>query len=218
MNNPIVGVMIGVLVTVLVQSSSTSTSIIVGLVAANVPVKTAIPMIMGANIGTSVTNTIVSFTQMSDREQFRRAFACATVHDMFNWLSVIILVPVETCTGYLETMTGAMVSNMGDTKNATKPPDFLKVLTKPFTKSVVQLNKKVLKGWATNDKKYINATTVLKTGCGENSSCTSYFLFAKLGPEGKLFAIPSFIEFFGGTASFNILFFQELTLETQLLA
>ena len=40
--------------------------------AANVPVKTAIPMIMGANIGTSVTNTIVSFTQMQDRDEFRR--------------------------------------------------------------------------------------------------------------------------------------------------
>ena len=67
LNNPVVGVMIGVLVTVLVQSSSTSTSIIVGLVATDVPVKTAIPMILGANIGTSVTNTIVSFTQIGDR-------------------------------------------------------------------------------------------------------------------------------------------------------
>ena len=56
----------------ILKSSSTSTSIIVGLVAANVPVKTAIPMIMGANIGTSVTNTIVSFTQMNDRDEFRR--------------------------------------------------------------------------------------------------------------------------------------------------
>eukprot|EP00092_Neocalanus_flemingeri_P038286 GFUD01041673.1.p1 GENE.GFUD01041673.1~~GFUD01041673.1.p1 ORF type:complete len:543 (-),score=130.41 GFUD01041673.1:76-1704(-) len=183
LNNPVVGVMIGVLVTVLVQSSSTSTSIIVGLVAANVPVKTAIPMIMGANIGTSVTNTIVSFTQMSDREEFRRAFACATVHDMFNWLSVIVLVLVEVCTGYLEKMSGAMVSHLGDTSNSTKPPDFLKVLTKPFTKSIVQLNKKVLKGWATNDEKYENSSTILKTGCGEDSSsCT--FLFANFGPEG----------------------------------
>jgi len=67
LNNPVVGVMIGVLVTVLVQSSSTSTTIIVGLVATDVPVRTAIPMIMGANIGTSVTNTIVSFTQASNR-------------------------------------------------------------------------------------------------------------------------------------------------------
>ena len=183
LNNPVVGVMIGVLVTVLVQSSSTSTTIIVGLVAANVPVKTAIPMIMGANIGTSVTNTIVSFTQMSDREEFRRAFACATVHDMFNWLSVIILVTVEVCTGYLESITSVMVSNLGNTAGSSKPPDFLKVLTKPFTKSIIQVNKKVLEGWARSDPKYENSTTVLKTGCGKNSSaCT--FLFSKLGPEG----------------------------------
>ena len=67
LQNPVVGLMIGVLVTVLVQSSSTSTTIIVGLVATDVPVHTAIPMIMGSNIGTSVTNTIVSFTQISNR-------------------------------------------------------------------------------------------------------------------------------------------------------
>ena len=50
---------------------------------------------MGANIGTSVTNTIVSMGQIHDRDEFRRAFAGATVHDMFNWLSVIILLIVE---------------------------------------------------------------------------------------------------------------------------
>jgi Na+/phosphate symporter len=55
----------------------------------------AIPIIMGSNIGTSVTNTIVSFTQMGDRNEFRRAFAAATVHDMFNWLTVIILFTLE---------------------------------------------------------------------------------------------------------------------------
>ena len=142
-----------------------------GLVAANVPVKTAIPMIMGANIGTSVTNTIVSFTQMQDRDEFRRyetvlqnlyyccmipsgskvtqyaiiprAFACATVHDMFNWLTVIIIVIVESATGFLETITAAMVTSLGDTSGNQKPPDFLKVLTNPFTKAVVKLDKKV---------------------------------------------------------------------------
>ena len=61
-------------------------------------VRVAIPIIMGANIGTSVTNTIVSLTQMGDRNEFRRAFAAATVHDMFNWLSVIVLFPLEIIT------------------------------------------------------------------------------------------------------------------------
>jgi len=181
LNNPIVGVMIGVLVTVLVQSSSTSTSIIVGLVAANVPVKTAIPMILGANIGTSVTNTIVSFTQMQDRDEFRRAFACATVHDMFNWLTVIIMVIVESATGFLETITAAMVASLGDTSGNQKPPDFLKVLTNPFTKAIVKLDKKVLKGWAVNDPKYSEANITIIKSCKEDDSC---FLFNMLGPQG----------------------------------
>ncbi len=62
-------------------------------------VKPAIPIVMGANIGTSVTNTIVALAQSGDRAQFRRAFAGATVHDMFNWMSVIVLLPLEVLTG-----------------------------------------------------------------------------------------------------------------------
>lgn len=54
---------------------------------------------MGANIGTSVTNTIVALGQSGDRNEFRRAFAGATVHDMFNWLSVAILLPLEAVSG-----------------------------------------------------------------------------------------------------------------------
>merc|ERR1712038_1135408 len=182
LNNPVVGVMIGVLVTVLVQSSSTSTTIIVGLAATDVPVKTAIPMIMGANIGTSVTNTIVSFTQMSDREEFKRAFAAATVHDMFNWLTVILLVIVEKLTGFLEFLSDIMVEALINSKTeGSKSPDFLKVLTKPFTKSVIQLDKKVLQGWASNDPEFGNVTTVLKTHCQPDCS----YLFSGLGPAGS---------------------------------
>ena len=62
-------------------------------------VEVAIPIVMGANIGTSVTNTIVSLGQSGDRDQFRRAFGGATIHDMFNWLSVIILLPLEVASG-----------------------------------------------------------------------------------------------------------------------
>ena len=48
--------MVGMMATALLQSSSTTTSIIVGLVAGGgLGVSAAIPMIMGANIGTSVT-------------------------------------------------------------------------------------------------------------------------------------------------------------------
>ena len=61
--------------------------------------KTAIPMIMGANIGTSLTSTLVSLGQVSDKAQFERAFAGATVHDCFNWLTVSVLLALETSTG-----------------------------------------------------------------------------------------------------------------------
>ena len=62
-------------------------------------VRPAIPIIMGSNIGTSVTNTIVSMAQSGDKNEFRRAFGGATVHDMFNWLAVLILLPLEVATG-----------------------------------------------------------------------------------------------------------------------
>ena len=62
-------------------------------------VELAIPIVMGANIGTSVTNTLVSLGEISHRNDFRRAFAGATVHDMFNWLSVLVLLPLEVATG-----------------------------------------------------------------------------------------------------------------------
>ena len=159
LSNPIVGIMIGILVTVAVQSSSTSTSIIVALVSAGAPVKNAIPMIFGSNVGTSVTNTIVSMTQAGDREAFRRAFAAATVHDMFNWLSVIVLTVIELATGFLEKTTQVMVDSMDfdEANNGTMQtngssggggPDLLKPLTKPLTNLVVQVDKKVLLGWS----------------------------------------------------------------------
>ncbi|WAR19519.1 NPT2B-like protein [Mya arenaria] len=101
LSNPVAGLMIGVLATVLLQSSSTTTSIVVSMVGGGglLSVHLAIPIVMGANIGTSVTNTIVSIGQITNKNDFRRAFAGATVHDAFNWLSVLILLPLEVATG-----------------------------------------------------------------------------------------------------------------------
>lgn len=62
-------------------------------------IRRAIPIVMGANIGTSVTNTIVSMGQITNKDDFRRAFAGATVHDVFNWLTVAVLLPVEVISG-----------------------------------------------------------------------------------------------------------------------
>lgn len=94
-SHPVAGLMIGIVATALIQSSSTVTSIIVGLVAGGLPVETAIPMVMGANIGTTVTNTLVSLGHARCKEEFRRAFTCATVHDFFNLIAVAIFLPLE---------------------------------------------------------------------------------------------------------------------------
>lgn len=110
-SNPFVGLLVGLLATSLVQSSSTTTSMIVGLVAAGaLNIEGAIPMIMGANIGTSVTNTLVSLAHVTRPEEFRRAFAGATLHDFFNWMSVLILLPLEIMTGFLRHSAEAATS------------------------------------------------------------------------------------------------------------
>ncbi|XP_065053390.1 sodium-dependent phosphate transport protein 2B-like [Rhopilema esculentum] len=154
LKNPVAGLMIGVLATVLVQSSSTSTSIVVAMVASKIlTVQTAIPIIMGANIGTSVTNTFVSLAQVSDRDQFRRAFAGATVHDMFNILSVLVFLPIEVACGYLYHLTNILIKkmNLHQSTSSTKK-EFLSKLTKPFTNLIIQLDKGVITKIAQGDK------------------------------------------------------------------
>lgn len=108
--NPFIGIVVGLLATTLVQSSSVTTAMIVGLVAAPenpLPLANAVPMVMGANIGTTVTATIVSLAHIGRRDEFERAFPVAVCHDVFNYLAVLILLPLEMTTGYLRHLAGA---------------------------------------------------------------------------------------------------------------
>ncbi len=95
-SNAFIGLFIGILVTSIVQSSSTTTSITVGLVGSGLmSLEQAIPIVMGANIGTSVTNSLVSLGHIRVKTEFRRAFGAAVVHDTFNVLSAMIFFPLE---------------------------------------------------------------------------------------------------------------------------
>jgi solute carrier family 34 (sodium-dependent phosphate cotransporter) len=101
-SNPLAGLFVGILATVLAQSSSVTTATIVGLVGAGLlGIDDAVPMIMGANIGTTVTNTLASLGHLRRPAEFRLAFAAATVHDAFNLLAVSVLLPIELLTGVL---------------------------------------------------------------------------------------------------------------------
>jgi solute carrier family 34 (sodium-dependent phosphate cotransporter) len=111
--NPLAGLFAGVAATVIVQSSSISTATIVGLVGSGtLPVTLAVPMIMGANIGTTITNTLVSLGSLRRPTEFRRAFAAATMHDFFNLMAVAILFPVELLTGVLSTAATRLAATL----------------------------------------------------------------------------------------------------------
>ncbi len=131
--NPFMGLIMGTMATALVQSSSTVTSVIVGLVAGGLPVATAIPMVMGANIGTTITNTLVSLAHIRSKDEFRRAFSAATVHDFFNLLSVVIFLPLEMAFGFLE-KSALFLSRlvMGGESYSMGGLNFIKPITKPL--------------------------------------------------------------------------------------
>ena len=137
--NPFVGLFIGVLATSLVQSSSTTTSMTVGLVAGGaLDVTRAIPIIMGANIGTSVTNTLVSAGHISRPTEFRRAFAAATVHDFFNLIAVAILFPLQLGTNFLGKVSTSLAHIFQDT-GGLKAANPLRAITKPVVHLVQDL-------------------------------------------------------------------------------
>ena len=83
--SPWVGLFVGVLGTVLIQSSTTTTAIAVTAVGSGaLPIHGAIPIILGANVGTTVTTTLVALTFIGNRDEFRRALASSSIHDFYN--------------------------------------------------------------------------------------------------------------------------------------
>lgn len=137
--NPFVGLFIGILATSIIQSSSSTSSIVVGLVAGGVlDVANAIPIIMGANVGTSVTNTLASLGQINRNAEFRRSFSVAIVHDYFNLLAVLVLFPLQYFTNFLgriSTFMGQEFQHIGGLKFLSP----VKALTRPLVD--------ILKNW-----------------------------------------------------------------------
>ncbi|CAF3332402.1 unnamed protein product [Rotaria sp. Silwood2] len=124
LSNPITELMIGLLTTVLVQSSSTSTSIVISMVSSS---------------STSVTNTLVALIQSGKREEFCLAFTGATVHDMFNWLTVLILLLIEITSNMLYHLTNSITKSINLKRNPNSNPQFLTVITKSLTERIVQI-------------------------------------------------------------------------------
>ncbi|UCC44312.1 MAG: Na/Pi symporter [Candidatus Zixiibacteriota bacterium] len=138
-SNPVIALLIGVLVTAIIQSSSATTSLIVGLVGAGtISFEHAIPMVMGANIGTTITNMIVSMASISRSDEFKRAYASATVHDFFNICSVIILLPLQVKFNIIGT-TARWLQTSFEGFGGMKFSSPLKAVTEPVAAKILHL-------------------------------------------------------------------------------
>jgi len=137
-SNPLLGLFVGVLATSLVQSSSTTTSVVVAMVGSGaMPIDTAIPVVMGANIGTSVTNTLVALGHIGRGQEFRRAFASSTIHDFFNLIAVLILFPLQVTTNFLGRAASALATAFSEVGGLTFASP-LKLITEPVVKGAAE--------------------------------------------------------------------------------
>ena len=108
--NPFVGLCLGIFLTAIMQSSSATTSIAVAMVAAGtIQLEHAVPFVMGANIGTSITSSIVSLGQIGESKTFWRAYSASALQDMFNIMTTAVLLPLEICFGYLSKLARFLV-------------------------------------------------------------------------------------------------------------
>ena len=135
-NNPVVGLFMGILATSLVQSSSATTVTVVTMTAAGaLTVRNAIPIVMGANIGTTITNILVSLVHVARREEFNRAFGGAIVHDVFNLLAVAVLLPLELATRFIERTALGLTVFLEDA-GGVRIANPIKLIVRPLTEIV----------------------------------------------------------------------------------
>ena len=149
--NPLAGVLVGILATALVQSSSVTTSIVVGFVAGGLPIAIAVPVVIGANFGTTLTNTFVSLGFARDRADFRRAFSAATVHDAFNFICLVIFLPLELAFGFLQKLAayiGPTLTGLEPKQDVISPHfNLINKLTDPLVAEIAKLPSHIMHPW-----------------------------------------------------------------------
>lgn len=133
LDNPILGLMLGVFSTAVIQSSSATTSIVVAMAAGDIiTLREGIPVVMGSNVGTSITSTMVSLTNLQNLEEYRLGFTAAILHDIFNWSTIILLLPLEMGTGALEKVSG-YIADVLDPHTSDKEVNHFKAFSKLFS-------------------------------------------------------------------------------------
>lgn len=154
-NNPILGVLVGAVFTAIVQSSSASVGVLQALtVTGAISYGTAMPIVLGQNIGTCITAMISS---VSANKNGKRA---AAVHLYFNIIGVIVWLTLYYVIGLILRETGVVDIFTWANNTATNMWDIAiihtvfkivsVVLLWPFTKFLEKLAYLTIKG---DDKK-----------------------------------------------------------------
>ncbi len=103
-SNPILGVIVGTVFTAIVQSSSASVGVLQALsVSGAISFGTALPIIMGQNIGTCVTAMISSAGASTDARRASMIHLLFNVIGMIVWLSLFYLINVFVNFAFLST-------------------------------------------------------------------------------------------------------------------
>lgn len=124
-SNPFVGLFIGLLATAIAQSSSSITSVTVAIVAAGtLTLEQAVPIVMGANVGTTVTATLVAMGYLHKRKAFGRAMTAATSHAFFNIVVLMVLFPLEYAFGFLSNLALSVTRVLTYSFQASVTPTF----------------------------------------------------------------------------------------------
>ena len=85
---------------------------------------------------------MISLANLNNLKEYRLGFSAATIHDLFNWCSVLLLLPVEMGTGMLEKISGAIITTVEETEAPVSEESFLldfHSLFKPIINSLVVL-------------------------------------------------------------------------------
>ncbi|RIW18152.1 Na/Pi cotransporter family protein [Algoriphagus lacus] len=137
--NPFISLFVGLLVTALIQSSSTVTASIVAIVASgNMTLQQAVPMVLGANIGTTLTSSLVSFTFIMRNKEFKRALSAGIIHDVFNILSVLILFPLELYFNFLSKTAEKIAHFFSSDSSLSGPFEYNRMFTRTMTEWIVE--------------------------------------------------------------------------------
>lgn len=136
-SNPILGVIVGTIFTAIIQSSSASVGILQALtVTGSVTYATAVPIIMGQNIGTCVSAMISSIGASKNAKR------AAVIHLSFNVIATLILLPAYYLVSWLlhDPLGDKIASPVGVAIVHTVFKLIALLILMPFTKQLEKLS------------------------------------------------------------------------------